>query len=267
MPETPRPDPSRARTWATLLAYWTEFAQRAVALPAEGEGGRWKASVAPIIGLQAITHALAETETLPPDERALGLDRAELLIRRHAKELHGAWRGEPMPEAIDELLQDAAHALVGAQSLGLEWLVRAEALEADHPAELVAALLASGFTGDLDLPAPGVPLFAGCVAAHLRPGRRAAIDPDHAALVGAFLGQPERLVAAPRGVRVRRLAYRQFDFAQGGPVRDVLAPEDQLPAGQPLLVRAIEGGQAQPVPLPPRRSAPIQPLPVEELTD
>src|SRR5690606_37986826 len=45
------PDDGSAMTWATLLGGWFQFAQRAVALPADAQGQRWKDSVAPAIGL------------------------------------------------------------------------------------------------------------------------------------------------------------------------------------------------------------------------
>ena len=41
--------------WVALLAKWTELARASVALPEEGEAGRWCASLAPIINLQAVT--------------------------------------------------------------------------------------------------------------------------------------------------------------------------------------------------------------------
>ena len=94
----------RAMTWAALLGKWTEFAQSALALPDDDEGGRLREAVPAIIGLQAVTHALAELDDLEPDERALGIDRAEMLIRKHAGELNTIWRGEEMPEEIIEIV-------------------------------------------------------------------------------------------------------------------------------------------------------------------
>ena len=88
--------PDAAMTWAALLAKWTEFARAAVALPDTAEGSRWKGAVPGIIALQALTHALAEAGELPPDEWSVACDRAGVIIRQHASELHALWRGEPL---------------------------------------------------------------------------------------------------------------------------------------------------------------------------
>ncbi len=64
-----------------------------------------------------------------------------------------------------------------------------------------------------------------------------------------------------------RQVYRQFDFAKGGPVRDLLVPvvgADELPAGQPLLIPVVSGGAPGSIP-PPRPAAKLAPIPVEEL--
>ncbi len=74
-------------TWPALLAQWTRFAQASVALPRTPTGDRWRAAVPAIIALQSLTHALGELHRLPPGERALALDRAEVLIKRHEAEL------------------------------------------------------------------------------------------------------------------------------------------------------------------------------------
>lgn len=78
-------------TWAALLGRWIEFAQSAVALPDDAAGRAWKQAVPPIIGLQAVTMALGEVDQLAPDQRALGIDRANILIERHTKELRDAF--------------------------------------------------------------------------------------------------------------------------------------------------------------------------------
>ena len=70
-------------TWAALLARWTEFAQSSLALPPDAEGDAWRTSIAPIISLQAITHALEEIEHIDPDERARQLaERRAAYLRR-----------------------------------------------------------------------------------------------------------------------------------------------------------------------------------------
>ncbi|MBX3358065.1 MAG: hypothetical protein KF745_06530 [Phycisphaeraceae bacterium] len=270
-------DPAAAAdlTWPALLAQWTQFAQSSLALPRNAEGDRWRAAVAPIIALQSLTHALADLDRLAggPDQRALALDTADLLIARHTSDLHALWRGEPLHPEIESIISDARAARAAAKERGLEWLVASDRLIADHPADLVASLLASGFDGDLMLPAPGVPLFPTCPCAFLR-GRHGSPPDDHAiTLVEHHLAhtQPHRpraaAVSGPAPVPGPRMAYRQFDFSKGGPVRDVVSPmSTSLPAGQPLLLWAIQNATAQPVPLPLRsavaesESAPALPV-------
>lgn len=109
---------TRLLTWAALLGRWMEFAQTAVALPDDTEGRAWKQAVPAIIGLQAVTMALREVSDLPDDERALGLDRAEILIDRHADELRTIFTGAAMHPMLSELMDDARTALRRAQAGG-----------------------------------------------------------------------------------------------------------------------------------------------------
>jgi len=294
--------------WAALLAHWTTLAQASLALPPEGDGERWRNSITAIIGLQALACALGELDRLADAaERPLAVDRAEVLLRRHAADLNRAWQGEPMPDGLRELLHDAQVALEGARSAGLEWVfpgrhersgggagAPVRAVLAPHPGSLVEMLLEVGFTGDLYVPAPGVWVFAPAPVAFVReaPASGGGV-PEHEAiveLISAFLAdavsdpmpvpvdptgrqsvrrsQPVRgpvSVPVPAPAAFFRQVYRQLDFARGGPVRDRVVPEHHtLPPGQPLLVPAIIGGEAQPVSLPPRTVQTFQaPLPVE----
>jgi hypothetical protein len=100
-----------AITWTGLLAQWMRFAQASLSLPRDATGERWRASVPPIITLQAVTFALADIDHLPHDERALALDRAELLITQNTEQLRGMWRDEMLPRAIAEIVDDARTAL------------------------------------------------------------------------------------------------------------------------------------------------------------
>ena len=86
----------RVLTWSVLLAKWTEFAKASTVLPDEGDAGRVKRNVAAIIGLQAVTCALGEIDSLAADERAAGIDLAAVQIRSLAAQLNEAWRGEVM---------------------------------------------------------------------------------------------------------------------------------------------------------------------------
>lgn len=103
------PDPLHPErlTWAALLGRWVEFARQAVALPDDADGRRLRASVPDIIMLQAVWFALQHLDELKSGERALGLDRAELLVERHTAALHERWQDTPMPETLEALINDA----------------------------------------------------------------------------------------------------------------------------------------------------------------
>lgn len=252
----------RAMTWAALLGKWTEFAQSALALPDDDEGGRLREAVPAIIGLQAVTHALAELDDLEQDERALGIDRAEMLIRKHAGELNTIWRGEEMPEAIIEIVDDALLALQAVTGSGIEWVVASDQLIAPHPGDLAIALVAAGFQGDLYLPTPGVPVFEGAPAGFMT-GVDIESEVGSMALVEVPLFLQTGGEITGHESPVARQVYRQFDFSKGGPVRDVVRPMDaDLVPGQPILVPVILGGEAQPVSLPIPGADRQKPLPV-----
>lgn len=249
-------------TWSALLAHWTEFARASVALPDEGEGGRWKRAVPHVIALQAMAMALAELDRIDDSERAVALDRAEITCRDAAGAIHELWRGEPVPELVVELIDDSRVAFERAANSGVEWVVTSERVACNHPAELVAALRKSGFAGELFVPSPGVPVFRGAPAAFARGPAGAAPSDEQLALIGRFLGKGK--VGEPERIGLPRQVYRQFDFAAGGPVKDVVVPmNEDLPPGQPVLVLAVEGGEAMSVPLPPREAPRIEALPVE----
>lgn len=97
-------DPDRL-TWAVLLGRWIEFARSAMALPIEGDGLKLRDSVADIIMLQAVWFALTQMDDLDSQERLLGLDRAEVLIDRHAGALAARW-GDAIPPRLVELIAD-----------------------------------------------------------------------------------------------------------------------------------------------------------------
>jgi len=181
----------RAMTWAMLLAKWTEFAQSALALPDDDEGGRLKEAVPAIISLQAITHACAELDVLVHDERCLGIDRAEILLRQNAAELNRIWSGEPMPALIVELVEDARLAIRAATEGGYEWRSTSPVLVLPHPADLVAFLTEVGFGGDLLLPTPGVPMFEAAPVAFLR-GAYPEADNRSLRRLGRFSGSMGR---------------------------------------------------------------------------
>jgi hypothetical protein len=218
--------PVSAMTWAALLARWTQFARASVAFPKDAEGDRWRASVAPVIGLQATTFALAEMDELPPDERALGLDRAGLLVRTHATDLHAQWRGEPMPDALREVVDDAQHALTLARERGTEYRVIDARLDAPDLLAQLKAAISNGHRVEFALAvAPGTAIFKGEPAVFLRP-----------AIEGLTLAGLEPVPSPPRQI------YRQ-PGSDGG-ARDTIALfGDTLQAGAPLLRVVVDEGR------------------------
>ena len=250
-------DDNRALTWASLLAKWTEFAQAAVGLPEDADGDRWRAAVPSIITLQAVTQALGELDLIADDERALALDRAEILCREHAGQVHELWRGEMLPAEVSALVQDSRIAFEMAANSGVEWKVRSERLVCGHAGDLVAKLLEMGFEGDVFLPSPGVPLFDGAPCAFARGVGGSAPDETTVRAIERFLTRREGSVSEPERIGSPRQVYRQMDFSSGKVSRDVVVPlNEETPAGQPLLVLAVscgEGGM-----LPPEPPAPVR---------
>lgn len=102
-------------TWAVLLGRWVDFARSAVALPSDAEGTKMRESVADIIMLQAVWFALQHLQELTAAERALGVDRAGVLIEKHTSALRERWMGA-MPGGIEELINDATRELVKASA-------------------------------------------------------------------------------------------------------------------------------------------------------
>lgn len=98
-------------TWAVLLARWVEFARSAVALPTDAAGRRWRNAVPDIINLQAVWFSLEHFDELDPAQRSLGLDRARVLIDKHAGALRHAWKDRPLPGELKDLIADAEEAL------------------------------------------------------------------------------------------------------------------------------------------------------------
>ena len=252
-------------TWSVLLSKWTEFARASAAFPKDAEGERWRASVAPIISLQAITFALGELDALTdPDERPVALDRAAVGAREAATALHDAWRGHDLPDGIRELIDDANTALAAARHAGVEWTLAADRFTAPHPAELAEALRRAGFTGDLFAPSPGVTLVRTEPVIFAREDPHAAGGgPPRAPEVAAMIAEYLACEAEPSVVPGPRQVYRQFDFAKGGVSRDYVCPiEGELPPGQPLLAPVMEAGEPLPVAIPPRAEAPPENLEV-----
>jgi hypothetical protein len=109
-PERPEPEPLHPEqlTWAALLGKWIDFAQGSLALPNDDAGRKLRASVPDLIMLQAVWFALGEVDELSAGERALGMDRAGVLIERHRAALERTWGQATMPELVREVIDDAA---------------------------------------------------------------------------------------------------------------------------------------------------------------
>ncbi|MEO0482337.1 MAG: hypothetical protein AAF138_01810 [Planctomycetota bacterium] len=237
-------------SWALLLAKWTEFIGASLALPDGPEADRWRAAMPAIVGLQAIAKAMTETHALPVAERAVAFDRASLLIRRHAAELHELWRGEALPVTLFEIIGDARTALAHAQEAGLEWVVEADRVAVGDPTAVIETLIEAGFRGDLWLASPGCVLVAGDLGAYVRlawadePDEDAAADDGAATAIGRALIEVLGSEGRVRRTTRRRQVYRQADPVTGGLTQDLIAPTDAtLPAGRPLLEPWIETGE------------------------
>lgn len=102
-------------TWAALLVRWIEFAKAAVAFPDDRGGRRMRQSVPDVIMLQAVWFSLQNLDELDADQRALGLDRAEVLIDKHAAAIVARWKEELLPKALREIIDDARQTLDGGR--------------------------------------------------------------------------------------------------------------------------------------------------------
>lgn len=209
-------------SWAALLARWTELAAAARAWPRDAEGHRWSQSVPEIIRLQAVTHALQELGTLAETEQPLARDRAAVTVTQAASELDSLWRGEPMPDAILDILDDARRALDRAAWTGMRiaWWMGPGVLAMPE-----LDLRDANMPRTVAVMAPGTPVMPGCPVVWWVGG----VVQD---VPGCTVG------AATDPVQV----YRQFDDG-GIATEDLIAPLDALPPGMPLLVPLREDGQ------------------------
>lgn len=262
--EKPSLNTTDTTTWATLLAGWVQFAQSAVALPKDETGERWRASIAPAIGLHAISMALTELHKLDPDERALAMDKAELGIKEYAATLNQAWGGEPMPETLMTLMSDARIAWEESLHEGVVWIVSSERFVTRHPADSTDKLLDTDFLGEIFIATPGTTLFEGAPVAWTRDNEGGQPDDLVIKIIDEYLRSCDGETFDPQIVRPVHQVYRQFNFLGGGIQRDYVAPvTGELPPGQPLLIPLLAGGEICPVPLPPRSAKPTDPVPVE----
>ena len=224
-------------TWAYLLARWTEFARASVAFPNDAEGRRWKACIADIIALQAITHALDESHTLPAHEFALAMERAELAIAAHARAIHTAWNAIPLPDSLTDLIDRARAAHRTASALSLELRVTDAAMIVPDAEALTRALIEARWQGTLRIAAPGTILFAREPIAFLCPFH----DIPEPALAWLSAIPGAAIVESPVP---QTQIYRQVDPETVTITADLIAPlHAPLPPGRPLLITAIENAR------------------------
>ena len=223
-------------TWAVLLARWTEFAKSAVALPTSGSGGRWRESVASIIGLQAIALALRDLDEHDlGDGRALAIDTASVGLDSHARDLAEVWADEPWPEELHELIEDARLALQGARAAGREWCVDAGPARLEHPAAEVS--IQKGDAGD------SMFVVAAGQLEVVHPGQReAAITLSR----GAIVGEMSLLTGEPRSATVQTLTTAVLYEIRKDALDSVLAKRPSLAAELgSLLSHRMCGSQEQ----------------------
>lgn len=116
----------KVTTWSGLLAVWSDFARSAGALPKTGELGLLRRSVPAIIGLQALTQALAHIDCLASDEYRAGQDRAALIARTLRSELESIWGPGAIPDAISAIITDAHRTLEATHEAGYEYVVESD---------------------------------------------------------------------------------------------------------------------------------------------
>jgi hypothetical protein len=213
-----------ADAWTALLAHATQLASAARAWGEGADGARLRASVAPLVQLQAVTLAMSQIDRLAPDHRAYARDQAELLQRAACASLRTAWGGEPMPDTVLQAMADARQSIANALYAGLR------CLRWNGPGSLVVPAWPSSAAevrGTLALMEAGTIALAGEVVAWWA-GREPL----------ACVGCAEQPLEAPVQV------YRRFD-ASGRYESSATVPlHEGLPAGMPMLVPICVGDEA-----------------------
>lgn len=231
--EPERPGLPEAVGWAMLLAQGVELAKASVAFPPGEAGDRWRKSIAPLVEAQAVRHAISQLASLPFAERPLARDLAAIAVRKAAASLDAAWRGEPMPEAVLEILEDADRACAESAFAGLRTLRLRE-----------------------DAPPLWIPPDPGLASLEEHDGGRAsaaAMAPGTLALPGSPIAwwatrpDPSFGEAFASCEIVEDLGplqvYRELDD-QGRIGGDLVADLEELPPGMPLLVPLWLDGEA-----------------------
>jgi len=210
-------------SWAALLGRWMEFAQASAALPRTREGDQWRASVSPMITLQAVTFALSEMEQVDAAERMLGWDRGEMLCEEAIDQLDQIW-GPAAPSELIEVVEQAEAAL--ADVLARFSLVL---IQSQPDVMMMPSIDIIETVGACALAAEGTPIMPGSPMAWW-----GDVELDH--VRGLQLPGVLQLLQSP--VQVWRCRDEQEQFAE-----DVVTDlESEFDDGFPLLVpRVLEG--------------------------
>ena len=100
-------------TWAVLLGRWVDFARSSLALKDDAAGRRLRQSMSDIIMLQAVWFAVQNLDELDDQQRAVGVDRAQVLFDKHARALQDRFDND-MPDQVRTLIEDAARQIEAA---------------------------------------------------------------------------------------------------------------------------------------------------------
>lgn len=217
------PVESDTDAWTALLAQATQLAAASRAWPRDAEGDRLRASVTPLVQLQAVRIAMSQVQRLPPASRAYARDQADVLVRRSCEALRQAWHGEPMPPWMLDVMADARESIAASLYAGLRGLRWVGTQPLVVPAWLQDVTTARGTLAVME---PGTIALPGeCVAWWT--------EREDLSCAGCAVQ------ALPAPVQV----YRRFD-EHGRYVGSAEVPlHDPLPAGMPMLVPLFVAGE------------------------
>lgn len=212
----------QALSWTALLGRWIDYARASLAIPDDHEGARWKRSVEAVITMQAVTFALHEITELDEPDRALAIDRAQVLLDDAQTRLDAIWRGVQQSDALREII-DGAHAAL-------------------HDAQLVVGGWELTWSGaePMIMPFIEMPDSAQTLLV-MMPG--SIVMPHEPVVWGRQCEPPDVAGCELRSSDGPRQVYRRLDD-NGAITGDLVAPlADDLPPGMPLLVPWFADGQ------------------------
>lgn len=209
--------------WTALLAQAGQLAAASRAWPRDDQGDRMRASVTPLVQLQAVGIAMGQLDRLPPASRAYARDQAEVLVQRSCEALRHAWHGESMPTWMLDIMAAARESITASLYAGLRGLRWNGVQPMVVPAwrhDLTTAL-----------------------------GTVAVMEPGTIALPGECIAWwTEREDLACAGCEAQRMpapvqVYRRFDEMGRYEGCAEVPLHEPLPAGMPMLVPLFVAGQ------------------------